>query len=76
VQVSGNLQTSFDLLGELFKFSRFAFDLFNGWVTDEAFSRLAKLAMSSFVDSNVLVRFTCSVHPVTQSVSWNLVVGL
>lgn len=55
-QCSGNLQTNFDLLGELIKWNPEAFAMFNDVLDGKTYSRFMQVVVSNLVDSNVFIR--------------------
>ena len=56
VKSSNNLQTAFDLLGELIKFNRHTLELLESSFDDEQFRDFMACAMSNLIDSNVFLR--------------------
>jgi len=55
-QASDNLQTNFDLLGELVKFNEQVFTRFSDHLTAAQMDRLIDISVSNLVDSNVFLR--------------------
>ena len=53
---SNSLQTDFDLLGEIIKFSELALRVLNTKLGSETFTQLMDLAVHNLVDSNVFIR--------------------
>jgi len=55
-QISGNLQTNFDLLGELVKYNPEVFLMFSQTVDDAKYKVFMQVVVSNLVDSNVFIR--------------------
>lgn len=56
LKLAGNLQTAFDLLGELSKCNRRVLEKIEAALSEEEFGRLFKVVSSSLIDSNVFIR--------------------
>jgi hypothetical protein len=56
VKTSNNLQTAFDLLGEIVKFNRVTLEIFEACFDDNQFRDFMNIAMENLVDSNVFIR--------------------
>lgn len=56
VKSSSNLQTAFDLLGELTKFNKHTLEILESCFDEQMFSDFMEIVMSNLVDSNVFLR--------------------
>eukprot|EP00741_Cyanophora_paradoxa_P004770 tig00000828_g4628.t1 len=55
-RTAGALQAAFDLLGELVKFNRDAYEMLDGLLEGERFEAFMRAAVANLVDSNVFLR--------------------
>lgn len=56
VKTSNNLQTAFDLLGEVVKFNRVTLEIFEACFDDDQFRDFMNIVMENLIDSNVFIR--------------------
>ena len=55
-KTSNNLQTAFDLLGEIIKFNHETLEIFDKSLNDAEFEELLDIIMTNLIDSNVFLR--------------------
>ena len=55
-KTSNNLQTAFDLLGEIIKFNHQTLEIFDKSLNDAEFEELLDIIMTNLIDSNVFLR--------------------